>query len=176
MELIHFSDGEKPACGGEGQAVADAQNVTCKKCQLIINAEAVKKKDPIVRATIFNQDLKPGQDFNFTYEGGHYHGISGAIHRLPKSVCMHLKNLAYPVKAYKAGQESGQSIIVVGDYHHFMVNIIEELDVHTFKVGDPVLAEGYPGKITKVGADGLCEVDFDDGDDGCYDAVEITPN
>lgn len=172
---IHFSDGEKPACGAEGQAVADEQNVTCKKCQLIIDAEARKKKDPIVRATIFNQDLKPGQDFNFNYEGASYHGISGAIHRIPKSVAMHLKNLSYPVKAYKEGQESGQSIVLVGDYHRFMVNIIEEMDARTFKVGDLVLAEGHPGKITKVDRDGFCEVDFDDDEDGCYDVLELTP-
>ncbi len=185
-EPIHFSDGEKPICGDEGAAVADAQNVTCKKCQVFINAEAVKQNDPIVRATIFDQDLKPGQDFNFTYERKHYHGISGAIHRIPKSVAIHLRDLSYPVSAYKEGQESGQSIVVVGDYHRFIVNIIEELgaeigsekesDVRTFKVGDPVIAEGYPGKITKIEPDGMCEVGFDDGDGGCYAAEDLTPN
>ena len=171
---IHFSDGENPACGAEGQAVADAQNVTCKKCQVIIDAEAARKNDPIVRATIFNQDLKPGQDFNFTYEGCHYHGISGAIHRLPKSVAMHLKDLSYPVKAYKDGQESGQSMVVVGDYHRFMVNVIEEMNAFAFKVDDPVFAEGHPGKIVEIDSDGMCDVEFDDGDAGCYDVFELT--
>ena len=172
---IHLSDGEKPACGGEGQAVADAQNVTCKKCQVIIDAEAARKNDPIVRATIFNQDLKAGQDFNFSYEGRPYHGVSGAIHRIPKSVAMHLKNLNYPVKAYKDRQESGQSVVVVGKYERFIVNIIEEMTAHAFKVGEPVMAEGYPGRITEIGPDGKCEVDFDDGDDGIYDAEDLTP-
>jgi len=176
MNEIHFSDGEKPACGAEGAAVADVQNVTCKKCQLIIEAEARRKKDPIVRATIFNMDLKPGQDFNFTFEGKHYHGISGEVHRIPKSVATHLKNLSYPVKEYKEGRESGQSMVVTGTYHRFMVNIIEEMDVPTFKVGDPVLAEGYPGKIVKIHPDSSCDVDFDDGDDGCYNVLELTPN
>lgn len=175
-EPIHFSDGENPACGGEGVAVADAQNVTCLECQVIIDAAAAEKNDPIVRATIFNQDLKPGQDFNFNYEGVGFHGISGAIHRIPKSVAEHLKNLSYPVSAYKEGQEAGQSVVMVGNYHRFIVNIIEELEARTFKVGALVAAEGCPGKITKISPDGLCEVDFDDGDDGVYAAADLTPN
>ncbi len=183
--VIHFSDGENPACGDQGKAVADAQTVTCKECQVIIDRAAAKKNDPIVRATIFNQDLRPGQDFNFNYEGTAFHGISGAIHRIPKSVAMHLKNLCYPVSAYKDGQESGQSIVVVGTYHRFIVNIIEETapsatpakeDVHTFKVGDPVIAEGYPGKITKIDKEGLCDVDFEDDSDGIYEVANLTPN
>lgn len=44
----------------------------------------------------------------------------------------------------------------------------------TFKVGDAVVVledgEKYPGVVTKVLKDGLYDVDFADGDDGCYSA------
>jgi len=131
MNEIHFSDGQKPACGGTGQAVLDTQKVTCPKCQVIIEREAQAKNDPIVRCTIFNRDLKEGQDFNFRYEGVDYHGISGVPHRIPRSVAEHLNSREYPIKSYKEKQESGHSNVVVGTYRRFMVQIHEVLDAPT---------------------------------------------
>ena len=202
MSMIHFSDGVKAVCGAEDvPAVKDPQVITCKKCQAIIDGMAQKAGDPIVRALIFHQDLQPGQDFNFTYEGVGYHGISGAIHRIPKSVADHLKRLAYPISAYKDGQDAGSSIVVVGNYHRFHVEIKEVMEAskktatkeasaapkktpakeaivevveNTFKKDDHVLADGYLGTVVKVLEDGEYIIEFDDGDEGTYSASELT--
>lgn len=171
---IHFSDGRKPACGGTGRAVLDPQKVTCVKCQATINRKAQAKKDPIVKCTIFNRDLKKNQDFNFRYEGVDYHGISGAIHRIPKSVAEHLNTLEYPIKEYKEDQESGRSNVAVGTYRRFIVQIHEEIKARPLAKGDPVMAEGFRGKIASLKADGTYDVEFDDGDEGDYEAAELT--
>ena len=50
-------------------------------------------------------------------------------------------------------------------------------EVAIFYVGDDVLVledgEKHPGVITEVHGGGLYEVDFDDGDDGCYGAEDF---
>ncbi len=47
----------------------------------------------------------------------------------------------------------------------------------TFKVGDAVVVlddgEKYPGVVTKAYEDGMFDVGFEDGDDGCYSATDF---
>ena len=47
----------------------------------------------------------------------------------------------------------------------------------TFKVDDDVVVlddgEKYPDVVTKVHGDGTFDVDFTDGDDGCYSAEDF---
>lgn len=193
-KTIHFSDGSKIACGADtdSEAVLDPQDVTCLKCQAVIDAEAQANNDPIVRCTIYNQDLREGQDFNFNYEGTAYHGVSGSIHRIPKSVADHLASLAVPQKAYKEGQESGASIVEAGTRNRFLVNILEVMGKTgkaekpidppatppEFKVGDKVSAvfEGgdeYDGKIVGKKGDKF-KVDFPDGDSDMFEESELT--
>ncbi len=129
LKMVHLSDGEKGVCGVGGEKVIATfrtEDVNCPECIKIHMANAEKKDDPIVRVRIFNQDLKAGQDFNFTYEHVAYHCVSGAIHRVPQSVVKHLKNCKYPTKKYAEGQESGQSNIVTGEYMRFLVTPVSD--------------------------------------------------
>ncbi len=120
--MQHFSDGEKIVCGVKtGSGVTDPQQVDCKSCQKWIADTAAKKDDPIVKVYVTNKDIKPGEDFNFNYEGTDYHMISGAVHRIPRSVARHLAGLEYPISEYKKDQEPGQSIVSIGMYQRFSV-------------------------------------------------------
>ncbi len=160
------------ACGAEDvDAVLIPEDVDCPKCQVVIDNTAFKKGDPIVKAMINNMDLKNGQDFNLVYESVGYHGVSGAIHRIPRSVADHLIQLAVPQKAYKENQEAGMSIVSAGVRHRFIVVIhevmgqagpttqpIPETKQTAFKIGDEVDAtfEGgdvYKGSIVKIVGD-----------------------
>ncbi len=193
--IVHFSNGNSIVCGADkdSTAVLDPQSVTCEECQVVIDQQAQKDNDPIVRCTIYAQDLKEGQDFNFCYEGVGYHGISGETHRVPKSVAEHLKGLAVPQKAYRESQESGESIVDAGVRHRFIVNILEVMGTPTkktekpidpptdppeFKVGDKVSAEyedagKFEGEIVeKVGK--KFKVDFPDGDSDVFEKAELT--
>lgn len=124
-KVIHFSDGEKAVCGAKDeQAELDPQVVTCEPCQAFIDARAIEKGDPVVRAVIHNRDLKDGQDWNFTYEGVHYHCVSAAVHRIPQSVAEHLKQISYPESKYEEGRESGDSVVSAGVRHRFIVQIL----------------------------------------------------
>jgi copper chaperone CopZ len=122
---FHLSDGSQTVCGLKNDKIKagfEIEKVSCLKCQERINAAYSEAKDPIVRVTIHNKDIKEdGVDFQFTFEGRSYHCLNGAIHRLPQSVVNHLRGIKYPVKAYKEGQESGQSIVVTGEYHRFTI-------------------------------------------------------
>lgn len=191
--ITHFSDGKKIVCGADkdSTAVIDPQKVNCPKCQTVIDAKAQADGDPIVRCTIYNQDLKEGQDFNFCFEKTGYHGVSGAIHRIPKSVAEHLAGLAVPQKAYREGQEAGQSMIDVGERRRFIVNILEVMgkpdkknlekpieDPPKFKVGDKVTAEyeddgSYDGEIVKKVGNKF-RVKFPDGDIEMFELEELT--
>lgn len=125
--VIHLSDGTNSVCGVDGDkvnSVFEIDQVTCPVCRVLIDQAYEKADDPIMRVIIRNRDIKEdGVDFHFTYEKVGYHCVNGAIHRLPTSVVKHLQTLKYPVKAYKEGQESGQSMLVTGMYSRFVISM-----------------------------------------------------
>jgi len=131
-KAVHFSDGTKPICGAKtGTAVFDEQAVKCKKCLDLLARKAVNIGDPLVKCKVFNKDLNEGVDFAFYFrppeagkgkgKGKIYRLINNAIHMLPRSVIEHLKLCAYPYKAYKADQEEGHSMVVMGKRFRFIV-------------------------------------------------------
>jgi len=171
------------ACGKEEvEAVTDPQKVTCTKCQVVIDELANIKGDPIVRARINNNDLKDGQDFNFSLEGVKYHGVSGAVHRVPKSVVDHLNSLAVPQKKFRENQEESKSMVDAGVRHRYTAIVLEgeagatqpatkpaDKPAAKFKDGDKVKAEfeggdTYDGEIVKVYKNGKFDVHFPEDD------------
>jgi len=88
---------------------------------------APKKQDRLVRVKITNKELAEGADWQFNYEGTPYAVINTGECTLPESVVDHLEKLAMPRKAYKEGQESGQSIVVVGTYHRVIVQRLPDI-------------------------------------------------
>lgn len=123
-ETIHFSDGEKAICGMKKDgtnSVFDAQAVTCKKCITMLTRKAEQEGDPLIAVRVKNQDLNDGVDYVFTYEGVTYKLINNAVHKLPKSVCEHLKLIAYPYRRYVPDQESGKAMQIAGKYYRFSV-------------------------------------------------------
>lgn len=124
MDTIHFSDGEKAICGMNKDgtnSVFDAQAVTCKKCVNMLAKKAEQEGDPLIKVRVKNQDLNDGVDYAFTFEGTTFKLINNAIHNLPKSVCDHLKAIAYPYTRYVPGQESGKAMQIAGKYYRFSV-------------------------------------------------------
>ncbi len=141
--VTHFSDGEGTACGVlDEPAVLDPQDCNCVKCLEVMAEKAEKAGDPLVKVMVIDNTLKEGQDFNFVYQREpiltkdakgrnklkkaydplHYHLISGNTYSLPKSTVEHMESLAWPVKKYVAGQEEGQSMVVSGKRHRFIVS------------------------------------------------------
>ncbi len=116
-----------------------------------------------------------------------YHGVSGAVHRIPRSVAKHLDQLAVPQKAYKEGQEAGMSIVSAGVRKKFVVQILEVMGQAgpttqpvpktAFKVGDKVDAtfEGgdvYKGTIIDILGDKYT-VHFPDDDEDVFVESEL---
>jgi len=137
-EMVHFSDGQKVVCEAEDAlGVKDPQEVTCRACLDYISEQAEQEDDPFVEVKIFNRDLKDGADFNFTYRRPaelsargkvkkafpiqNIRLVSGAKHRLRRSLVEHLELLASPLRKYVQGAEEGKSMQIAGKRHRFAV-------------------------------------------------------
>ena len=136
-KAVHFSDGTKAICGAtDGTAIFDKLAVKCEKCKELLLAKAQKAGDPLVRCKVLNRELNDGVDFGFYLrtevdgkgkrKGTTYKLINNAIHMLPRSVIEHLKKIGYPYRQYKADQESGQSMIMMGKKFRFVVTELPE--------------------------------------------------